>query len=46
MENFPKKNKELKNKIKTNSYDLLEIAYEANNTLKTVFWDGLKNSKN
>ena len=30
MENFPKKDIELKNRIRNNSYDLLEIAYEAN----------------
>lgn len=32
MDNFPKKDIELKNRIRTNSYNLLEIAYEANNT--------------
>ena len=31
MDNFPKKDIELKNRIRTNSYDILEIAYEANN---------------
>ena len=30
MDNFPKKDIELKSRIRTNSYDLLEIAYEAN----------------
>ena len=30
MDNFPKKDIELKNRIRTNSYDILEIAYEAN----------------
>lgn len=30
MDNFPKKDIELKNRLRTNSYDLLEIAYEAN----------------
>ena len=30
MENFPKKDIELKNRIRMNSYDILEIAYEAN----------------
>lgn len=30
MDNFPKKDIELKNKIRENSYDLLELAYEAN----------------
>ena len=32
MDNFPKKDIEIKNRIRTNSYDLLEIAYEANST--------------
>lgn len=32
MDNFPKKDVEIKNKIRMNSYDLLEIAYEANST--------------
>lgn len=32
MDNFPKKDIEIKNKIIMNSYDLLEIAYEANST--------------
>lgn len=31
MINFPKKEIELKNRIRMNSYDILEIAYEANN---------------
>lgn len=30
MDNFPKKDIELKNRIRMNSYDVLEIAYEAN----------------
>ena len=30
MDNFPKKDIELKNRIRTNSFDILEIAYEAN----------------
>ena len=30
MDNFPKKDIELKNRIRMNSYDILEIAYEAN----------------
>ena len=30
--NFPKKDIELKNRIRNNSYDLLELAYEANVT--------------
>ena len=32
MDNFPKKDIELKNRIRSNSYDLLEISYEANST--------------
>ena len=32
LDNFPKKDVELKNRIRSNSYDLLEIAYEANLT--------------
>ena len=31
MDNFPKKDIELKNRIRNNSYDILELAYEANN---------------
>ena len=30
MINFPKKDIELKNRIRNNAYDILEIAYEAN----------------
>ena len=30
MDNFPKKDIEIKNRIRSNSYDILEIAYEAN----------------
>ncbi len=30
MENFPKKEIELRNRIRYNSYDVLEITYEAN----------------
>ena len=30
MDNFPKKDMELKNRIRNNSFDILEIAYEAN----------------
>lgn len=30
MDNFPKKDIELKNRIRMNSYDILELAYEAN----------------
>lgn len=31
LENFPKKDIELKNRIRNNSYDILETAYYANN---------------
>lgn len=31
MDNFPKKEIELKNRIRMNSYDILELCYEANN---------------
>lgn len=34
LENFPKKDIELKNRLRNNSYDLLEIAYLANTTKK------------
>ena len=30
LENYPKSELELKNRIRNNSYDLLELAYEAN----------------
>lgn len=32
LDNFPKKDLELKNRIRKNSYDMLELAYEANIT--------------
>ena len=32
LDNFPKKDIELKNRLRNNSYDLLEIAYKANST--------------
>ena len=32
MENFPKKDIELKNRIRNNTYDILELNYEANST--------------
>ena len=32
LDNFPKKDLELKNRIRVNSYDLLELSYEANYT--------------
>ena len=33
MDNIPKKDVEIKNRIRSNSYDILEIAYEANMTI-------------
>ena len=45
LDNFPKKDIELKNRLRTNSYDLLELAYEANTTtLKTKKQDLLEKS--
>ncbi len=35
LDNFPKKDIEIKNRIRNNSYDLLEIVYYANNTNDT-----------
>lgn len=32
LDNFPKKDVELKNRIRMSSYDLLELSYEANST--------------
>ena len=32
LENFPKKDIEIKNRTRNSSYDLLELAYEANTT--------------
>ena len=32
MENFPKRDIEVKNRIRTNSYDILELSYQANST--------------
>ena len=33
LDNFPRKDIELKNRVAKNSYDILEIAYEANVTM-------------
>ena len=33
LENYPKKDIEIKNKIRNESYNLLEISYEANGTI-------------
>lgn len=43
MDNFPKKDIELKNRIRSNSYDLLEISYEANTTQNTDYKKELLN---
>lgn len=32
LENYPKKELEIKNRIRTSTYDLLELAYEANSS--------------
>ena len=32
LENYPKKDVEIKNRIRTSTYDILEISYEANVT--------------
>ena len=34
MDNFPKKDIEIKNRIRSNTYDLLELAYKANASLE------------
>ena len=33
LDNFPKKDIEIKNRLRNNSYDLLELAYQANMTV-------------
>ena len=33
LENYPKKDIEIKNRIRTSTYDLLELAHEANSSL-------------
>ena len=37
LENFPKNEIEIKNRIKTSSYDLLELAYEANTSADIAY---------
>lgn len=32
LDNFPKKDMEIKNRIRTSTYDLLELSYEANSS--------------
>ena len=34
LENFPKKEMEIKNRIRTSTYDILELSYEANTALE------------
>lgn len=36
LKNYPKKELEIKNRIRTCTYDILEIAYEANVTTATM----------
>ena len=43
LENFPKKDIEIKNRIRTATYDLLEISYEANSTTKLEYKQELLN---
>lgn len=46
LENFPKKDIEIKNRLRNNAYDLLELEYEANETknlkLKAELLDKIK----
>ena len=41
LDNFPKKDIELKNRIRNTSYDLLEISYMANTTQDNVYKEKL-----
>ena len=41
MANFPKKDIELKNRIRANTYDILEIAYEANGVTNVEYKEEL-----
>lgn len=34
LDNFPKKDIEVKHRIRTSTFDLLELSYEANSSLK------------
>ena len=43
MDNYPNKDIELKNRIRTNSFDLLEISYEANSAQDIEFKKELLN---
>lgn len=37
MDNYPKKDIELKHRIRENTFDILEIAYEANNVEDIIY---------
>ena len=37
LDNFPKKDIEIKNRIRSNSYELLELSYEANTTTDIAY---------
>lgn len=37
MDNFPKKDIEIKNRIRKNSYDILELVYEANTAIEIEY---------
>lgn len=41
LDNFPKKDIEIKNRIRNASYDLLELSYEANTTSNTLLKEEL-----
>ena len=43
LENFPKKDIEIKNRIRTSTYDLLELAYESNSTQNITYKQELLN---
>ena len=43
LENFPKKDIEIKNRLRTATYDLLEIAYEANSSKVLEYKERLLN---
>lgn len=37
LDNFPKKDVEIKHRIRTSTFDLLELSYEANSSLKIEY---------
>lgn len=43
LENFPKKDVEIKNRIRISTYDLLELAYEANSSQNIIYKQELLN---